>query len=129
MAHSDLDAIHKALRVVPEFNGNPHILIRFINLCDQLVIAHLDTTPGHDLVNLALINGILNKVTGPAARLINSNGIPENWQGIRNALINNFADHKDETALYSDLSLQTQGSSTPQEFYERCQNLCSTIMT
>lgn len=124
-----IDTIYKNLRLVPEFDGNPHILTRFINLCDQLVVAHFSTEPGKELVNLALINGILNKVSGSAARLINSNGIPETWQGIRSALINNFADHRDETALYSDLSLESQGSSTPQEFYERCQNLFSTIMT
>lgn len=129
MASDDLDVIFKSLRLVPEFDGNPHVLTRFINICDQLVLAHFKTAPGHDLNNLALINGILNKITGPAARLINSSGIPESWNGIRNALINNFADHRDETALYNDLSMQTQGSSSPQEFYERCQNLYSTIMT
>lgn len=129
MAQSDIDLIYKSLRLLPDFDGNPHILTRFINLCDQLVLTHFRTEPGSELTNLALINGILNKVTGPAARLINSNGIPDTWQGIKNALINNFADHRDETALYSDLSLQTQGSSTPQEFYERCQNIFSTIMT
>lgn len=124
-----IDIIYKALRVVPEFDGNPHVLTRFINLCDQIIIAHFDVTPGHDLENLSLLNGILNKITGPAARLINSQGISDTWSGIRSALINNFADHRDETALYNDLSMQTQGSSTPQEFYERCQNLLSTIVT
>lgn len=129
MAQSNIDTIYKSLRLLPEFDGNPHVLTRFINLCDQLVLGYFKTEPGHELSNLALINGILNKISGSAACLINSNGIPENWQGIRNALVNNFADHRDETALYNDLSLQTQGSSTPQEFYERCQNLFSTIMT
>lgn len=124
-----MDMIYKSLRLVPDFDGNPHILTRFINLCDQLVLTYFSTEPGSELPNQALINGILNKVSGSAARLINSNGIPDNWHGIRSALVNNFADHRDETALYSDLSLETQGSSTPQEFYERCQNLFSTIMT
>lgn len=124
-----VDVIFKSLRLLPDFDGNPHVLTRFINLCDRLVLEHYNDGPGHELANLSLLNGILNKVTGPAARLINSNGIPDNWSRIRDALINNFADHRDETALYSDLSLQTQGSSTPQEFYERCQNLFSTIMT
>lgn len=129
MAQNNVDIIYKSLRMVPEFDGNPHVLTRFINLCDQLVLTYFKTEPGNELANLALINGILNRVTGSAARLINSNGIPDNWQGIRSALINNFADHRDETALYNDLSLQTQGSSTPQEFYERCQTLFSTVMT
>lgn len=125
----EVGQIIKALRLVPEFDGNSHVLTRFIRLCDQLVQAYVKPGPGHELGNLALLNGILNKVTGSAARLINTNGIPEDWNSIRNALINNFADHRDETALYNDLSLLTQGPSTPQEFYERCQSLFSTIMT
>lgn len=129
MAQYDIDVIYKSLRLLPDFDGNSHVLTRFIKLCDQLVLRHYCTTPGNELSNLALINGILNKVTGPAARHINANGIPENWQGIRSALINNFADHRDESSLYNDLAMQTQGSSTPQEYYERCQNLFSTIMT
>lgn len=124
-----IDTIFKALRVVPDFDGNPHVLTRFISLCDRIVITYFDITPGHELENLSLLNGILNKITGPAARLINSQGISDNWNGIRNALINNFADHRDETALYNDMSMQSQGSSTPQEFYERCQKLYSTIVT
>lgn len=124
---SDVDEIYKALRLVPEFDGNSNVLTRFIRLCDQLVAQYV--REGHILGNLALINGILNKVTGPAARTINSNGIPETWEGIRNSLINNFADQRDETALYNDLALLTQGAATPQEFYEKCQNLFSIIMT
>lgn len=129
MPNTDLDAVYKALQMVPIFDGNPNVLTRFIGLCDQLVAAFLSQEPGSELQNLALLNGILNKVTGSAARTINSNGIPENWAGIRTALINNFSDQRDETALYNDLSMQSQGSSTPQEFYERCQTLFSTIMT
>lgn len=130
MAHGDqIDVIFKSLRLLPEFDGNPNTLTRFINLSDQLVKRFLNPNPGNELENQALLNGILNKVTGPAARFINSNGIPTDWIGIRTALINNFADQRDETALYNDLSLLTQGQSTPQEFYENCQTLFSTIMT
>lgn len=125
----DFDTIHKALRNLPEFDGNPNVLPRFIQLCDRLVSDFVKYEPGNELNNLTLLNGILNKVTGHAARLINSNGIPVNWSGIRNALTNNFADQRNETALYNDIALQTQGNSTPQEFYDRCQTLFSTMMT
>lgn len=125
----DPDTIFKALRSVPDFDGNPNILTRFIRFCDQLVLQYIKNDPGYELTNLCLINGILNKITGAAARTINSNGIPDSWIGIREALINNFADQRDETALYNDLSLATQGNDTPQEFYDRCQTLFSTIMT
>lgn len=127
---SDLvDQVYKALRLLPEFDGNPNVLTRFVHLCDQLVLQFVRSEAGFELSNLALLNGILNKVTGHAARTINSNGIPENWQGIRNALINNFSDQRDETALYNDLALMTQKHLSPQEFYEKCQSIFSTIMT
>lgn len=125
----DPDTIYKALRAVPDFDGNPNVLTRFIKICDQLVLQYVRNDPSYELTNLCLINGILNKITGSAASTINSNGIPENWQGIRDALINNFSDQRDETALYNDMSLLTQGSSTPQEYYDKCQTLFSTIMT
>lgn len=125
----DPDTVYKALRPVPEFDGNPHILPRFIRICDQIVIQCVKDEPGYELSNLCVINGILNKITGPAARTINSNGIPENWIGIRNTLVNNFSDQRDETALYNDLALATQCNDTPQEFYDKCQNLFSTIMS
>lgn len=76
---TDVDTIFKALRLVPDFDGNPHILPRFINLCDQIVDEYIEQNPGNELAKLCLINGILNKITGPAARIINSNGISENW--------------------------------------------------
>lgn len=123
---ADLDMVFKALRLVPDFDGNPHVLTRFIKLCDELVE---EIGVGNRTNLIALLNGILNKVTGPAARLINSNGVPDDWNGIRQALINNFADQRDETALYNDLALLTQGTNSPQEFYEKCQSLFSTIMT
>lgn len=125
----DPDTIFKALRPVPEFDGNAHVLTRFIRICDQIVLSYINTDEGNELPNQCLLNGILNKITGPAATIINSNGIPDNWLGIREALINNFADQRDETALYNDLSLATQGQKTPQEFYDQCQTLFSTIMT
>lgn len=128
MAH-DPDAIYKALRMVPDFDGNPNILTRFIKLCDQIVEAYMSNEPGNELTNLCLLNGILNKITGTAACTINSNGIPDNWLGIRNALINSFSDQRDETALYNDLSIASQSNKTPQEFYAHCQSLLSTIMT
>lgn len=128
MAHEP-DVIYKALRLVPEFNGNPNVLTRFIKICDSLVTQYLSKTPGSELSNLCLLNGILNKITGTAASTINSNGIPESWLGIRTALVNNFSDQRDETALYNDLSMAMQGSKTPQEFYDHCQTLFSTIMT
>lgn len=124
-----VDQIYKALRLVPEFDGNTHVLTRFIKLCDQLVLKYISAEAGNELTNLALLNGILNKCTGSASRLINTNGIPDNWTSIRDTLINNFADQRDETSLYNDLALLKQGSSTPQEFYEKCQDIFSTIMT
>lgn len=126
---TDVDVIYKALRLVPDFDGNPHVLPRFIHLCDQISLEFIEQNQGNALAKLCLVNGILNKITGPAARIINSNGIAEDWNSIKAALVNNFSDQRDETALYNDLMLATQGNSSPQEFYDRCVNLFSTIMT
>lgn len=123
------DKIFHALKLVPNFDGNSNVLIRFLNICEQLVLAYVDPTPGNELNNYAVINGILNKITGPAARTLATNGIPSDWNGIRAALINSFSDHRDESSLYSDLSTLSQGNDTPNIFYERIQNLLSTIMT
>lgn len=125
----ETDMIFKALRLVPEFDGNPNVLTRFIRMCDQLAVQYLSATPGSEFNNMCVINGILNKITGTASCTINSNGIPDNWAGIRTTLINNFSDQRDETALYNDLSTATQGSKSHQEFYDHCQTLFSTIMT
>jgi hypothetical protein len=126
---ADVDTIFKALRLVPDFDGNPHILPRFIHLCDHIVGEYIGQNQGNALANLCIVNGILNKITGPASRVINSNGIAEDWESIKQALINNFSDQRNETALYNDLMLVTQGNNSPQEFYDRCVNLFSTIMT
>lgn len=123
------DKIFKALRLVPEFDGNCNVLIRFLDICDQLIVKYANSEPGNELNNSALLNGILNKVTGPAARTLATNGIPRDWNGIRATLINTFSDHRDKSALYTDLSILTQGPSSPQVFYERVQNLLSVIMT
>lgn len=125
---AELDNIFKAIRLVPDFDGNPNVLTRFIQLGDELA-KQFFKEDSSELSKCAFINGILNKVVGSAARLINTNGVPQDWNGIKNALINNFADQRDETALYNDLALLVQGQSTPHEFYERCQSLFSTIMT
>lgn len=128
-AMSSADVIYKTLRLVPDFDGNSHVLPRFIHLCDQIVSEYIEANPNDSLAKLCLINGILNKITGPAARIINSNGVPEDWDSIKKSLINNFADQRDETTLYNDLMLATQGNNSPQEFYDHCVNLFSTIMT
>lgn len=123
------DKIFNALRLVPEFDGNPNVLVRFLDICDKLVITYINSEPGNELNNSALLNGILNKITGSAARTLFTNGIPRNWDGIRNTLVNTFSDHRDESALYTDLSLIIQGQDTPQIFYEKVQNLLSIIVT
>lgn len=125
---TELDNIFKAIRLVPDFDGNPNVLTRFVQLGDELAKQFFNFESS-DLTKCAFINGMLNKVVGSAARLINTNGVPQDWSGIRSALINNFADQRDETALYNDLALLVQGQNSPQEYYERCQSLFSTIMT
>lgn len=97
-----------------------------MHICDKLVLEYV--RPDEQLVSSALLNGIINRITGKAARTLATNGIPDNWEGIRNTLVNSFSDHSDECSLYTDLSLLTQGIDTANVFYERVQNMLSTIM-
>lgn len=66
--------------MVPEFDGNCNTLIRFLALCDKLVINYANSGPGYELSKVALLNGILNKITGAAARTLVTNGIPKDWK-------------------------------------------------
>ncbi|KAL4715687.1 hypothetical protein ACJJTC_006266 [Scirpophaga incertulas] len=82
--NDNTEKVWKALRIVPEFDGNPKNpkmeLIRFLDICDQLVINFLNPAHGNELNNSALLNGILNKITGNAAKTLATNGIPTDWQ-------------------------------------------------
>ncbi|KAL4718244.1 hypothetical protein ACJJTC_018243 [Scirpophaga incertulas] len=49
MADAMIEQIYKALRLVPEFDGNSNVLTRFINLCDQLVAQYMRSEPGYEL--------------------------------------------------------------------------------
>ncbi|XP_045769769.1 uncharacterized protein LOC123870486 [Maniola jurtina] len=124
-----LDRINKSLKFLPNFDGNSHTLTRFINLADELVRSFLNPAQEYDLSNLSLISGILNKITGSAARTISANGISDDWNKIKATLINSFSDYRDEIALITDLTYLIQGSDTVQIFYEKVQNLLCTLIT
>lgn len=90
--------------------------------------SYVISAPEYVLSNSTLLNKILNKIPGPAARILATNGIPNNWIGIRQTLINSFSDHRDQCSLYTDLSSLTQGTDSSQIYYENVQNLLRTIM-
>lgn len=90
----DPDTIFKAFRAVPDFDGNLNVLIRFIRICDQIVNTYISTEPGSSISNECIISNILNKITGPAATVVGSNGDSDSWLAIRETLIRNFADKK-----------------------------------
>lgn len=46
-----VDQIFKALRLLPEFDGNANVLTRFIKLCDELVKQFLKDDPAYALTN------------------------------------------------------------------------------
>lgn len=87
------DMIHKALCLVFDFDGNVNVLTIFIRIWDQLCTEFLTDDRDGQLNNLLLLNGI-PKITVPATTIINSNGIPDSWIGIRNTLVDNFADQR-----------------------------------
>lgn len=121
-----IQLIHLVLKNVPQFNGDPNRLYRFIATCDDLVSTYV--VREFPIANATLLNGILNKITGNAEDVLNISGNNTSWADIRRTLIENFADQRDETTLNRDLTLLRQGNETPQDFYVRCQQMLSKII-
>ncbi|KAL4702601.1 hypothetical protein ACJJTC_016077 [Scirpophaga incertulas] len=74
---ANLDTVCKALRLVPELDGNPNILTRFISLCDQLVNEFIRPEPENVLVNAALINGVMVRTPKMTSRFLSDYQISE----------------------------------------------------
>lgn len=118
----------KELSIVPDFDGNPNKLHRFITASEALLAHYFDINNANNFQNLLLLNGILNKLHGRAEEIVVIHGATNDWLEIKNALILNFSDQRDENSLNQDLvnSIQKWNES-PQEFYERILHLLNSI--
>lgn len=117
----------KNLSVIPNFDGNPNKLHRFINATEAILTHYYDDINIHNFQNILLLNGILSKLEGRAEEVVAINGTNE-WDTIKNTLIQNFGDQRDENCLNQDLvNLRQKANESSYEFYEKVIHLLNTI--
>ena len=107
------------MKCVPNFNGDPDELQRFIKICEQIIDSFYDVANPNNFQNVYIINSIINKLEGNAQIIANINSC-NNWVDLRNVLVRNFSDQRDESCLNRDLtSMRQKPTKTPKQFYER----------
>lgn len=117
----------KNLSIIPSFDGNPNKLHRFISACESILTHYYDRNDPNSFQNNLLLNGILNKLENRAEEVVGINGV-DNWDDIKNTLLQNFGDQRDENCLNLDLvNLRQKTHETPQQFYEKIIHLLNTI--
>ena len=106
------------LECVPDFDGNPNDLNRYISICDALINEFYDQNNTASFQNVYLLNSLISKLSGNAKLVVNIQSV-NTWQDVRNTLTRNFADKRDETCLNRDLVMLRQNlNEKPQQFYE-----------
>ena len=73
--------------MVPQFNGDPQILSRSIDICEKLVAQFYNEVNLNDFQNEYLTSSILAKIIGPAAELVGNSRIGT-WHDPKQILLN-----------------------------------------
>lgn len=116
-----------ALKVVPEYDGNSNSLYRFLNAVNSVVTQYYDVNNEKNFQNVIVVNGIIGKLRGKALEIIDVTAA-NTWARIKEVLVQNFSDQRDENSLNRDLVNLHQGTESPQQFYDRCVNLLTTLI-
>lgn len=116
----------KNLSIVPEYDGNPNELYEFINSATMLLNYFWNQNDSGCFQNLMLLQGLKTKLTGRAKEITSVYGCLS-WDTIKNVLIQNFADQRNENSLTRDLVNLRQTNDSPQQFYEKVMGLLNTI--
>ena len=115
------------LKCVPDFDGNPNDLNRYISICDALINEFYDQNNTASFQNVYLLNSLISKLSGNAKLVVNIQSV-NTWQDVRNTLTRNFADQRDETCLNRDLVMLRQNlNEKPQQFYDRVLNILNLL--
>lgn len=110
------------LNMIPEFNGQTELLPRFLEISEKLVKKFYNTVDVTDFQNEYLMSSILAKVKGEAAVNISSCVI-NNWNDLKVALLNAYADKRDIYTLTIEMVEYKQENESPFDFYTRIQQI------
>lgn len=117
----------KNLSIVPDFEGNPNELYNFIHVTTLLLNHYWNRENVDCFQNHMITQGILSKLKGKAKEVTSIYGCKD-WPAIKDALIQNFADQRNENSLTRDLvNLRQALTETPQQFYQKVMGLLNTI--
>lgn len=115
---------------VPTFDGNPKLLQRFISASENLLRAFQDIQNPNAPINICLLDTIYSKLSHRAADLICSRSEINNWQLIKELLINTFSDQRSIDCLIQDmLSLKINKNENPIAFGMRLQDTRSLLFS
>lgn len=122
-----LSAIKSSMQIIPNYDGNPNQLHRFITTCELILTKYYDVTNPDCFNNSMLLHQILNKIQGKAEEIVNINGV-NSWEQLKSVLLKNFGDQRDENCLNRDLVNMKQENESPQDYYNRCMHILNTII-
>lgn len=112
---------------IPDFDGNPNDLNRFISVSDSLINNFIDRANPNNFQNIYLLNSIIAKIKGKAKTVINIQTC-NTWNELKDVLMRNFSDQRDEVCLNRDLVMLRQNSNeSPQLFYDRCLHILNLL--
>ncbi|KAJ8977554.1 hypothetical protein NQ317_019129 [Molorchus minor] len=110
------------LKCVPQFDGNPNELNRYLSTCESLISHFYGPTNPNNNENIYLLNSLVSKLTGNARLVTNIQSV-NTWEELKDTLTRNIADQRDEACLNRDLVLLRQyQNEKPQQFFDtsRC---------
>lgn len=113
---------------IPLFDGNPKLLNRFLNSCENLINNFRNVTDPNDPINVCLFDTVLSKLRDRAADLISSRSDLNTWAKVKETLELCFADQRSIDCLIQDLiSLKPQKNENPIQFGMRIQDVRSLL--
>uniref|UniRef100_A0A146LWZ6 Uncharacterized protein n=1 Tax=Lygus hesperus TaxID=30085 RepID=A0A146LWZ6_LYGHE len=105
-------------KMIPDFNGEPHLAERFITLSESLITKCMKLDED-DFMNTYLRQSIICKVKGPAAEILGTQPI-NSWAELKADPLDNFSDRRDVWTLCQEIALMKQRHNEDGfQFYER----------
>lgn len=115
------------LNCLPEFDGNPNELNRYISISESLINNFYDHSNPNKFENTYLMNSIISKLKGNA-KIVVSIQNTATWEDLKTVLTRNFADQRDECCLNRDLVMLRQlPNEKPQQFFDKCLNILNLL--
>lgn len=107
------------LNCVPNFDGNPSELNRYLSTCESIITTFYDRQNLNNFQNVYILNSLISKLSGNARSVVNIQNC-SNWDDLKTTLYRNFADQRDEACLNRDLVLLRQNANEKvNHFYDR----------